>query len=141
MSSRDYGIDDYGLLLNQDTLKVIASNLCDDYTDELFEEDPFGFIDELVDTFDLTYCSDFTGEALSLDDDGCTQWVSNDSVSFSDDLIFYLPLRRYASLFKASYGSMDEVISEVKDTLGKYLPTDFNYRPLIKHITGTYWSS
>lgn len=141
MSSRDYGVDDYGLLLTQDTLEIIASKYCDDYTPEDFKEDTFSFIDELVDAFDLSYMSDFTGEAFKIDDDGYTEWVGIDSEAYNCDLLFYLPLQKYASLFRPSYNSLDEVVDEVKEKLGKYLPADFDYRNNIRHISGTYWSS
>ena len=33
MSMRDYAVDDYGLLLTEETMKIIASKVCDDFDD------------------------------------------------------------------------------------------------------------
>lgn len=40
MSMRDYAVDDYGLLLTEETMKVIASKVCDDFED--MDEDEYG---------------------------------------------------------------------------------------------------
>ena len=140
MSSRDYGIDDYGLVLDSGDLKHFASKYCDDYTEEEYENDPLSFIEMLTYNLDVNYASDFTGEAFIVGDDGYTQWVSG-SMAYNCDVIYYVPVNKYASLFKASYRDMDEVIDELKDKVGKYLPEDFDYRNKFRHISGTYWSS
>ena len=140
MSSRDYGVDDYGLILDSRDLKLIASKYFADYAEEEYENDPLSFIDELVYGLDITYASDFTGEAFAIDDNGYTQWVS-DSISFNCDVIYYVPANKYASLFKASYRDFSEIVKELKVKVGKYLPEDFDYRTKFRHLSGTYWSS
>lgn len=36
MSMREYGVNDYGLLLSDETMRRLASRLCDEYSEEEF---------------------------------------------------------------------------------------------------------
>ena len=135
MSMRDYAVDDYGLLLNDDHLEALASQLCDGYTAEDYSENMYDYIDELQDKVGLSYITAFTGGALIVGDDGESEYT--DSQDYDEDQIYYLPLGKYPSLFRAAYENVDEVIAEVKETLGEYLPDNFPYRDNIRHIVGT----
>lgn len=137
MSMKDYSVEDYGLLLTRETMKYLASKTCDDYSDEGYKEDEFGFNEEVIGFFAATYISDFTGEAVYLNDEGNHDWLKSDD--YNEDYIYYIPTNRCPTLFKAAYKNMEELIDEFKEKIGKYLPSDFDYKNNIRHITGTYF--
>ena len=134
MSMRDYAVDDYGLLLTEETMKIIASIVCDDFDD--MEEGEYG--DALYDDGICEYIGDFTGEAGLILDDGLNDYIRSGE-SYSDDQIYYIPVSSYPTLFKPAYENMDALIAEFKEKVGEYLPEDFDYRSNIRHIVGTYW--
>lgn len=135
MSMGYYAMTDYGLVLDDDTIKVIASKVFDDY-------------DESEDAYDLGYSlyengfceltSEFTGEAQELTDNGEITWGC-DSKRYNAECIVYVPLSHYHTLFKKAYDNMDEIIDELKSKVGKYLPDNFDYRNNIRYICGTYY--
>jgi hypothetical protein len=131
---RDYAVDDYGLLLTEETMKIIASIVCDDFDD--MEEDEYG--DALYEEGICEYIGDFTGEAGILFDDGLNDWMSNGEM-YNGDRIYYIQVSSYPTLFKPAYENMDALIAEFKEKVGEYLPEDFNYRANIRHIVGTYF--
>ena len=134
MSMRDYAVDDYGLLLTEETMRTIASIVCDDFDD--MEEDEYG--DALYEKGICEYIGDFSGEAIRITDDGYHEY-GNNGESYCGDQIFYVPICSYSTLFKPAYENMDELIAEFKQKLGEYLPEDFDYRANIRHIVGTYF--
>ena len=134
MSMRDYAVDDYGLLLTEETMKIIASKVCDDFED--MEEDEYG--DALYEEGICEYIGDFTGEAGVLLDNGLNDWISNGEM-YDGDRIYYVQVSSYPTIFKAAYENMDALVSEFKEKIGEYLPDDFNYRANIRHIIGTYY--
>lgn len=134
MSMRDYAVDDYGLLLTEETMKIIASKACDDFDD--MEEDEYG--DALYEKGICEYIGDFTGEACILLDDGLNDWMRSGE-AYDGDRIYYVQVSSYPTIFKAAYENMDALIEEFKEKVGEYLPEDFNYRANIRHIVGTYY--
>lgn len=134
MSMRDYAVDDYGLLLTEETMKIIASIVCDDFDN--MEEDEYGYA--LYDEGICEYIGDFTGEAIHITDDGYDEHRKNGE-SYSGDRIYYVYAGLCSTLFKAAYENIDELIAEFKQKLGEYLPDDFDYRANIRHIVGTYF--
>lgn len=134
MSMRDYAVDDYGLLLTEETMKIIASKVCDDF--ENMEEGEYG--DALYEEGICEYIGDFTGEAGVLLDNGLNDWISNGEM-YDGDRIYYVQVSSYPTIFKAAYENMDALIAEFKEKVGEYLPEDFNYRANIRHIIGTYY--
>ena len=137
MSMRDYAVDEYGLLLDEKTMKLLAKKICDDYTDKDYYEDPYSFNESVEAKFSgIDYISNFTGEAFSLDDEGNDEYRG--SISFSDDTVYILTASNAPSLFKAAYTNIDEMVSEFIELLGNYLP-NFVYRNNIKHLVGTYF--
>ncbi len=134
MSMRDYAVDDYGLLLTEETTKIIASKVCDDFED--IGEYEYG--DALYEKGICEYIGDFTGEAGILFDNGLNDWMSNGEM-YDGDQIYYIQVSSYPTLFKAAYENMDALIAEFKEKVGKYLPEDFDYRSHIRHIVGTYY--
>ena len=132
MSMRDYAVDDYGLLLDEETMKTIISKL---NVERLDEDESLGYI--LYDEGIGEYISEFTGEAQPINDNGHFDWYK-DCESYRGDSIAYVLLAQYPTLFKRAYENMEEIIDEFKNEIGKYLPEDFDYRSRIRHICGTY---
>lgn len=135
MSMRDYAVDDYGLVLDEETIKVVASKVFDYWVEDR------GRYDFAIDLFDKGICeyiSEFTGEAQEVNDDGLYHW-GRDIKDFNHDLIVYVPVSNYPTLFKKAYNNMDELVEEFKAKIGEYLPEDFDYRSNIRHICGTYY--
>lgn len=134
MSMRDYAVNDYGLVLDEDTINDIASQIFEDYTENT--DTYWGY--ELYEKGICEWISEFTGEAQELTGDGVFTW-GGDSKDYSCDAICYVPLSKYPTLFMKAYNNMDEIIDELKTKLGKYLTEDFDYRSRICHICGTYY--
>ena len=137
MSMHDYALNDYGLLLDRDALKYIATRDRFGFTEEDYENDEWECNDSIRNTNIIDWTSEFTGEAIQIYDDGRNAWGL--STSYYCDDIFYVPVEHMSTLFKAAYTDIDEVIAEFKSGIGKYLPEDFDYRNNIRHICGTYY--
>lgn len=137
MSMRDYGVNDYGLIVNEETAKLIASKVFKEYTEESYYEDPDYYIDELYEKGFVEYISEFTGESMEVDSEGKSIWDTGET--YDSDRIYYVAVWRYSTLFKAAYENMDALVSEIKVRLGEYLPEDFDYRGNIRHIVGSYY--
>lgn len=133
MSMRDYAVDDYGLVLDKEVMKIILSKL---EIEPLDEDADLSYI--LYDEGICECIGEFTGEAQRINDDGYFDF-SRDYESYRGDSIAYVPLAKYPTLFKRAYFSMEEIIDEFKSKLGEYLPEDFDYRSRICHICGTYY--
>lgn len=138
MSMRDYGVNDYGLIVNEETMKLLASNAVDGYTEEDYEEDSGYYADQLYEMGIIEYISEFTGESTEIGDDGNNLWSSGEQ--YDCDSIYYVSLLNYSTLFKAAYKSMDELVNELKERIGEYLPEDFDYRSNVRHIVGSYYA-
>ena len=140
MSMREYAVYDYGLLLTEETMKVLAKKHCDNFTEEDFAMDKFVFYEAVEEIFggNIEYTSEFTGEAKCIEDDGTCGWGC-DSAYYNDDYIYYIPINRTLSLFKAAYNNIDDMIADFKERVGEYMPEDFDYRYNMRYIIGTYW--
>ena len=137
MSMRDYAVNDYGLVMTRDMLKTICSKHYREYTEEKYDDDEYSFNDALYEEGVVEYISEFTGEAMVIDDNGNDDY--NSSEVYNDDTIYYVPTKKYGTLFKAAYANMEELESEFRNKFNKYLPDDFDYRKHICHIVGTYF--
>lgn len=138
MSMRDYGVDDYGLVLNTNHLQLLASKVLDDYSEDEWEEDRWGLVEELTNKLNIDYISEFYGTTFAVEDSGESCWLKGDP--YAGDTIYYVSVSEYPNLFKRAYNNMDELVSEFKIKIGKYLPDNFDYRLNIKHIVGTYYA-
>lgn len=134
MSMRDYAVDDYGLLLTKETIKIIAPRVLDDLDER--DEDKYGYA--LYEDGICEYIGEFTGEAIYIEDDGMDDWRRSGE-SYNGDEVYYVNTSNFPTLFKAAYNNMDELIEEFKSKVGNYLPEDFDYRANIRHIVGTYF--
>lgn len=129
MSMRTYAFEDYGLVLTEEAMKAICEKVCE----ELDEDESYGMA-----LYDMDICScagNFSGEAFPITDKGADTY--NGSEDFDDDSVYYIPTKRYSTLFEAAYKDINEMIAEFKENLGEYLPDNFDYRSNIRHIIGT----
>lgn len=136
MSMRDYGVDDYGLILSPDDIKTIAAKLYTDFSEDDWNADYYAYVEEIADELGIESISEFCGSDSALTDDGDFDW---DSEYYSSEPIYYIGVSRYPTLFRQSYKNMEELIDEFKGKVGAYLPEDFGYRERIRHISGTYF--
>ena len=130
MSMRDYSYVDYGLVLDEQTVKHMYNKAFDGREEE-WEDMLYALYDEGI----CEYAGDFTGEAIGVDDDGSNSW--NDTIVYNNDMLYYVPLRKYPSLFHKAYDSIIDIINELKENIGQYMPEGYNYRANIRHIVGT----
>ena len=134
MGMRDYAVDDWGLVFDEDTIKIVAENALE-YFDELEEDDALDY--ELYNAGICEYISEFTGEAILVNENGNVDF--NDSIDYSCDTICYVPVTKWPTIFKGAYKDMDDLIADMKERVGEYLPEDYDYRSNVRKITGTYY--
>lgn len=138
MGMRDYAVDDYGLVLDEATTRLIASQMFDYFKDVDEEYGEGNWTYELYDNGICEYISEFTGEALLLKDNGETIFDKGHTY-YNYEPVCYVQTSKYPTLFNKAYENMDDLVDEFKTKLGKYLPEDFDYRNNICKITGTYY--
>ena len=136
MSMRDYGFSDYGLVITKSAAYELARQIFkpDEMAD--WNQEKYGWYADIAEEFNLEYVFEFSGAAFRFNAAGVE---SECEYEYWDDIILYAPLAKLPSLVRATYQSMDEVVSEFKDGIGKYLPEDYDYLGNICHITGTYY--
>lgn len=130
MSMREYAAEDYGLVLDNEAMRYICN--------KMFKDEPVEEGDESGALYETEVCNlfgEFSGEAFCIRDDGSDTY--NGSTNYSCDEVVYVPLKKYPSLFSTAYKDFDEIIDELKEEIGEYLPEDYNYRVNIRHIIGT----
>ena len=130
MSMRDYACEDYGLVLDFETMKHICAKM---FADEPVEEG-----DEGCALYEAGICNlfgQFTGEAFGIQDNGNDIW--DNSTTYSCDEVYYVPLDKYPSLFSTAYKDINEIVEEFKAKIGEYMPDGYDYRANIRHIVGT----
>lgn len=130
MSMRDYACEDYGLVLDQSAMRYICKTM--------FVDDPVEEGDEGCALYEAEVCNlfgQFTGEAFGIQENGNDTW--DNSTSYSCDEVYYVPLKKCPSLFDTAYKDINEIIEELKEKIGEYLPEDYDYRSNIRHIVGT----
>lgn len=137
MSMRNYAVDEYGLLMTEEMLKTIVEKTYTDYTEEQYNEDSFEFHYDLYERGIVEYISEFTGESIEIDNDGCDIWQKSEN--YSCDIVYFVPVKQYSTLFCAAYRNMGQIVHEFKMKFDKYFPDDFDYRSHIRHIVGTYY--
>lgn len=137
MGMRDYAVNDYGLILDEHMMKIIASQYCKEYTEKDYDEDPWSFHDEMYADGIVDYIGDFSGETIYINDDGSDDWVHANV--YNSVCLYFIPTSKIGTLFCAAYKNMDEITEEFKTKVGKYFTEDFNYRECIRHIIGTYF--
>lgn len=134
---RDYSVNDYGIVLNSNILNVLACAIDKECTEESWNEDMYEYIGEVIDKLDVQCIGEFSGDAIGINDDGTDNY--GDSDPYAGDSIYYYPLRYIPGLFGSPYKSIDDAINELKESIGKYLPENYQYRINLRHIIGTYF--
>ena len=137
MSMREYGYDDYGVIISEEELKAAALKLFNNVTEESWNQNKYEIMFDVADHLGMTVCSNFSGSAIKIGKDGIEDY--SDCEDYSDDVIVYMSLYNQPSLFKAAYNDMDEIRDEIYARLGKYTRTDDNYGPDVRHIVGSYY--
>lgn len=132
MSMRDYSVHDFGYVFTEEMIEQLIDKLKPNNIEP-------GDTYEMAQYMGLEYIGEFTGEALHLDEKGDDVY-NNDTLTYSDESIFYFPLSTYSSLFQAAYQSPEELARSMKYSYGKWLPDDFDeiYKG-VRHIVGTYY--
>jgi hypothetical protein len=128
---RDYAYEDYGLVLDEATMKHICEKLHIEA-----EEDRYEYYGAAL--YEEDFCVDageFTGQAFALRDDGVDE--VGDDISYFGDALYYVPFEKYPSLFNAPYKDINEIVEEFKSKVGEYMPNGYDYRANIRHIIGT----
>lgn len=131
MSMNYYAVNDYGMILDNETIEMICRSL---YGEDYENENGYELYDEGI----CEYISEFTGEATPITENGTDDYRKN-SEAYNGDTIFYVMLYWQPTLFQAAYYGIDDIVDELKHKLGEYLPDDYDYRSKIRHIVGTYY--
>ena len=130
MSMRDYSVYDFGY--------VFTAEMIDQLIDKLRPDNiKLGDTYEMAEYMGLEYIGEFTGDAFHLDAQGDDVY-SNDTLTYSDETIYYFPIGTYSSLFQAAYQSSEELARSMKSSYRIWLPDDLDeiYNG-IRHIVGT----
>jgi hypothetical protein len=130
MSMRDYAVDDYGIIIGEDEFAYMSEH----YDGEGDKSCYYDVLEDLAE-----YNGEFTGEAHLINEDGTTDYGGRNTLSFSDDATWYFSIPKWGTLFKVAYNNMDELVQDMKEKYGKYLPPDYDYIKNIRHIIGTYY--
>lgn len=133
MSMRDYGIDDYGIVLNG------LGDGKGKHPD--FDE---SWLEEMSENETISFQSNCTAEAAPLSDQGYPDWSHVDY--FNCETIYYIALKKCPMLFKQAYKDMkellDELVSSYKaarkedDRLPKLTRAEIRKR--LRYISGSY---
>ena len=137
--SKEYGVHAYAMILTKETMNMLAKAVYGKEEDfeENFKKCPLDFYQGLEEKFYLSSISEFTGEACFLQSDGSSDYSVTET--FSGDTIYYCEFNNGPLLFDAAYESIDEIVDEMRDRFGEYLPDDFNYRTYLREIIGSYY--
>lgn len=131
MSMRDYAVNDFGVVFDEEMLIAMANKKNIEYDKE--DIDCY----DIADHFGFEYISEFTGEATRVYPDGT--FDRKTSLIFNNDAVYYLPLMKSSTLFNAAYDSIEDIVAEVAERIGEFLPDDFNCKDNIRNIVGTYY--
>lgn len=89
-------------------------------------------------SIDPTWCNEFTGEATTYRLPNDTQ-TKERTWYYSEENFVMIPVRRESTLFEPAYNHPDDLIKEIRQELKDILPKNFNIRPYIVKVDGTYF--
>ena len=130
---RDYGMDDYGIVLNGlGSKKGKHPDFDESWLDQMQGDTP------------VESQSSFTGEVIPLLDNGSPDW--NSTEYFTDKTIYYISVVKHPTLFKQAYRDMKEIVDELAASYRNARKTDYRLpkltrkeiRGMIRYITGCY---
>ena len=132
MSMRDYSVHDFGYVFTAEMIDQVIDKM---KPDNINPGDTY----EMAEYMGLEYIGEFTGGAIHLNENGDDDY-GKDTLTYSDESIFYFPISTYSSLFQAAYQSPEELARSMKYSYGKWIPDDFDeiYKG-VRHIVGTYY--
>lgn len=136
MSMREYGVQEYGLVLTKEEALNFAKRYIELDCPEIKDIDECEDW-EIIDYYEFNTISSFSGEATKLNADGFSD--CNDFIEYDDETVYYLSAIYYPNLFYKAYNDYNELLNEFKTDYSKYLPKDFKYEEHIRIITGSYW--
>ena len=133
MSTHTYAAEDYGMVLTEKALMALSSKEFDMSPEEIIAEGEWGVYCDLAEKRQYDYISNFSGEALFIDDNG----YDGESVhSYDYDTVYYISVSRYPHIIgDAAYKNVSEIVDEFRERLGDELP-DYDIRGNICHIIG-----
>jgi hypothetical protein len=129
MSMKDYAVDDYGIVLTEKDIPFIEE-VSGEKDLELYE------IGEVI---EVEHVSEFTGEVFRVKEDGTIDYDNHDLPSFDSDELVYFGIPKWGSLFHPAYNNMNEFVDDMKNSYGKWLPENYDYKNHIFKISGTYY--
>lgn len=127
MSSHNYNGQVYGLYIeNEEVFK--------EYLDK-HDQDMYELYDDLLD-LGVVFI-DETFEDITIES-------AIDNSTFDDENkptedVYILPLGNWPTLLKPAYNSEDEIISELKDKYGQFLPQNYDYHNNIVYASYVVW--
>lgn len=141
MSTQNWGFSFYGLVFDEDELKGMCEKAFNDFNEHEFDDDPMGYAYRLWEERGIIDVeSEFSGDSSSLlFSDESDQMYEMFSKAYYSEPLYYFMLRKQPNLFRAAYSSMDDVVDELKESLGKYLPENYDYKNKICHVSGSYY--
>lgn len=132
MSMNTYAMHEFGFVLSSDEAKAYIRQ-------QLLADGGKADEDEVKTALDNSDFAKYTNAedvfAHHINADGGIDWW--DEVNSTTEYV--LPIN-WPSLFKGAYRSMDDLIREVKEGDGKFLPPDFPYAERLAFITGVEFS-
>lgn len=127
MSSHNYNGQVYGLYIKNE-------NVFKEYLDER-NRDIEELRDRLYDSGAVFIDEDFEDVYIESAIDNSTFDYSNKP---SED-VWILPPSKWPTLLKPAYNSEDEIISELKDKYGQFLPQNYDYHNNIVYASYVVW--
>jgi hypothetical protein len=127
MSMHEYATEYYGVLIRLDDLAGYA---------KANQIDPDDLDDHMITYAEVTAFSDASGECSIIREDGNLHFPEA-AIEFEG---CYIGQAKYwPNLFKAAYSSYADLLAELQDRYGKYLPADFPWPDRIVQFLGTYY--
>ena len=147
MSTRACGMNEYGVVVDDAMMRMIAKKMYEDDCvgdcgcpadfEREISEDPLFYYDVVEERLGLLSCGCFTGEVFPLLPNGMPYWKENSA--YCGDQIYIMQLRYFPSLYRAAYSCFDDIIREIIKSFKGYLPNDFDFSDKISVITGVYY--
>lgn len=142
MSTKNCGVEEYGLVLNFELFKNLLlykenKEKLDEFLNWLeikdIEELNYLGLSDIAQEIGFSVYSQFTGETYN------SNYSIEDKIYFEDEIMFIMYLEK-DNLFQ-KYESWNEIYMEIKETLLKYgikISDEFIKKHVVQ-VTGTYW--
>lgn len=136
-----YPIHDYGVVFTEADIHNIASRNYGSrfygslaiFNETDWELNKYRYMKAVAKDLGLSTLYGFTGQCYKVSDDGLKGRLCG---LYTGETLRYAGILKYPALFKAAYGSIDDVITEFRKRYRNVLPADFNYRDRLCFIEG-----